>query len=842
MLNLSITLFPIIFIEPASKKITFVVVKTFVMKHHSTSMKIEKKRKSVLHTRNIMFCLIISAGLFSGCSENNHIRQRMEAYNIVWTEQSASSFRSMPLSGTRGYGANIWVQNNALYGYLAGNESYDENGDLLKLGCFRLELSPNPFREGTRFEQTLDPYNGRILVKTESTDGNEAWLTLWYDQTSPDLYIRTETGQETECRLSLATWRTKVDTVALDNWDLPTVSVVRPDSLEIDPATVMLYHQNDNRRLELTTILEKQKMTEYASLVPDVTRDLIFGCIAAGEDMVSVDTKESFDGFSWSGKAVSLQSNGKKKNRLITIHCSTDVQTDADAWIRQMKQSVGESLCRAETSEQQSIKRWNEFWEHGYVFINPDAGSKDEGWQVGRNYQLFRYMLACNEGGKLPLKFNGGIFTVEPVDQSLIKHLPAYDPWWPDKKATPDYRKWGNFFMAQNQRLVGWAGLVSGDRSLMEPSLKYYTDRLKLAEARSRRYWNHGGASFPECLSPYGLPVQRIAAADGSMLYGHLNNHYSMQIEFAFMMIQYCRYSDIDIRNYLPFIESVLRFYDEHYRMEHKKRTGKELGEDGCLVLYPMNSLEAFADVTDPVEVIAGMRKVCEEILRFKGKIPDDTRQYVEQLSKIIPEIPYETRDGVTVIAPARQYEKFFNEWELPEMFTVWPYATFGINNAEATRIAENTWEHVPEKRQNALSFWSWMCTPIYAACMGREADARRLIIEKMSDKNANADFPAFFGPGHDWIPDFNWGASGMIALHKMLVNTAGDSTLLFSAWPKDWDVEYKLYLPKNKFIRGKYTKEKTSVVTDASDEHAFLIRNPGNADAIPFRPEKATQ
>ncbi len=79
----------------------------------------------------------------------------------------------------------------------------------------------------------------------------------------------------------------------------------------------------------------------------------------------------------------------------------------------------------------------------GRSFINIDEGKNDsKSWEVGRNYQLFRYMLACNAHGAWPTKFNGGLLTVDPV--------------YTDKnELTPDYRNWGGgLHTAQNQRLV----------------------------------------------------------------------------------------------------------------------------------------------------------------------------------------------------------------------------------------------------------------------------------------------------------------------------------------------------------------------------------------------------
>ena len=90
-------------------------------------------------------------------------------------------------------------------------------------------------------------------------------------------------------------------------------------------------------------------------------------------------------------------------------------------------------------------------------------------------------MLGCNAYGNVPTKFNGGLFTFDPL------HID------PKQAFTPDYRKWGGGTMtAQNQRLVYWPMLKSGDSDMMPAQFDFYNRMLKNAELRSRVYWRHG--------------------------------------------------------------------------------------------------------------------------------------------------------------------------------------------------------------------------------------------------------------------------------------------------------------------------------------------------------------
>ena len=59
---------------------------------------------------------------------------------------------------------------------------------------------------------------------------------------------------------------------------------------------------------------------------------------------------------------------------------------------------------------------------------------------------------------------------------------------------------------AQNQRLVYWPMLKSGDSNMMVSQFDTYLRMLPNAIARTKYYWGHGGASFCEQIENFGLP------------------------------------------------------------------------------------------------------------------------------------------------------------------------------------------------------------------------------------------------------------------------------------------------------------------------------------------------
>jgi len=101
----------------------------------------------------------------------------------------------------------------------------------------------------------------------------------------------------------------------------------------------------------------------------------------------------------------------------------------------------------------------------------------------------------------------------------------------------------------------------------------------------------------------------------------------------------------------------------------------------------------------------------------------------------------------------------------------------------------------------------SWHQDGIFFARMGMVKEATDYNTKKL--ENSPRRFPTFWGPGHDWAPDHNWGGSGMIGLQEMLMQTIGDRILLLPAWPKNWDVDFKLHAPRQTVVEGSFRNGK---------------------------------
>ena len=84
--------------------------------------------------------------------------------------------------------------------------------------------------------------------------------------------------------------------------------------------------------------------------------------------------------------------------------------------------------------------------------------------------------------------------------------------------------------------------------------------------------------------------------------------------------------------------------------------------------------------------------------------------------------------------------------------------------------------------------------------------------------------FPAFWGPGFDWSPDHNWGGSGMIALQEMLLQEVGDTLYLFPAWPKQWDVSFRLHARGGVTVEAELKDGRVVSAKASSDQKKIVL------------------
>jgi hypothetical protein len=346
----------------------------------------------------------------------------------------------------------------------------------------------------------------------------------------------------------------------------------------------------------------------------------------------------------------------------------------------------------------------------------------------------------------------------------------------------------------------------NGDWDMLQAQVNFYLRILKNAELRSKVYWNHEGACFTEQMENYGLPdyaeygQNRPSGFDQGLEYNAwLEYIWDTVFEFCLMMLEEERYTDKDISRSIPFIESCLQFFDEHYQYLARERGSKALDEGGKLVLYPGSGAETFKMAYNSTSTIAALQTITKRLLELPSTyLTTEKKKKWEELLKRIPDISFGNFNGHITIAPAKMWERV-NNTESPQLYPVFPWGIYSVGKT-GLDTAINTWNY----DTNVIKFRShsgWKQDNIWAARLGLTSEAWRLTSLKL--QNSGRRFPAFWGPGFDWVPDHNWGGSGMIGLQEMLLQTDDKRILLFPAWSKETDVHFKLHAPYNTTVEA---------------------------------------
>ena len=420
-------------------------------------------------------------------------------YNVVWDSPSKDSFDSMPLSGRRGAGANVWVQDGSLWIYLAHNGAYDESGALLKLGALRLSPVGVDWKQPAAFQQTQDPATATIAVESTAKDGTQIKLRLRF--LGETLLVDAAASRALVWEASFATWR-----------DAPHKGRYTGGIADsVTPAGERTRFRPPQRRQPRRGQSARNQHIASAAILNLLANHNFGGALTARGGLSFTEPAavswQTWQGKAWSGKTVPA------KEQILAVTLGAGKYAEPAQWEATARALLVPAARQA--AEAAEDKRWSEFWERSYIIVAPQGTAKDPAFQIGRNYQLFRQMLACNSGGELPLKFNGGIFNTEPHPERIPARLnnPACGTD-AAQGSTPDYRRWGHMFLGQNQRWLGWGAVAAGDADLLEPTIRFYRERLPIAIVRAKNL-KAEGACYPEAL---GLDGTICVAANGQSM------------------------------------------------------------------------------------------------------------------------------------------------------------------------------------------------------------------------------------------------------------------------------------------------------------------------------------
>jgi hypothetical protein len=751
-------------------------------------------KKLILLT--IFFCFIsIVSGHTSNLTEG---LSWLKPYNVIWTTPGGKALNSMP-SGGGNISLNVWTTDNDLLFYIGSSDSWvDGNvpGEVanVKLNRVRLNISPNPFTGN--FCQELDLATNSIRVSGEAVDGTSVCLKVWVDAFRPIVHVEGDASRPVTATVQVETWKGEA---------------------RFDNNSVVWSHRNEGSSRARAASISRQGIQSIESSVPDPIENLTFGGRLSGVGMVADgQTSGEHEGKKFNGWRLRTAKPLKQLNLQATL------RIEQDPTIRIWEKAVADLEDATFTTTIQDWKRttdwWKDFWDRSHIVINPGRPESDPAWQVGRNYQLFRAMLGCNSSGRMPTLFNGGAFLCD---------------------ADPDQRQWGNAgFTAQNQRLVYWPMLKSGDEDLLSVALDFYSRRLPLERAWAKHFWNVEGAVFPEDIDVFGMTV-RLARKDGTCTPECLQYHWTSGMEFALMMLETWRYKASNIKEYIPVAIGMLRFYDQFYRKQNLKNTGSELDTAGHLVIYPGNGLEVYSGARNDAAALSGLMALSDGLLALPGDmLTIGEKTFCREFRSRLATLPTRLWNGYLCLSPAEAWaaERLDSNMELPQLYSVFPFRYYGTGQPDL-ELARNTWLYGYTDAAKQKPYFCWYQGGIFTACLGLTEEAREYALAKFlhpswpspGGKEITKEqvskslwklhwmdtpgwevprYPAFWDcMDFDQRPDMDHGGSAMIQLQEMLMQTIGNQIILLPAWPKEWDVDFKLHAPNNTTVECVFKK-----------------------------------
>ena len=759
----------------------------------------------------------------------------LDACNVVWDSPSKDSGGSMPL-GNGDIGLNAWVEENGdLVFFISKTDSWTDSGRLVKLGQVRVKFDP-PLAVKESFCQELRLSDGSLLIESK-IQNSPFKIRLWVDANRPVIHIEGESKQDMQAQVGLYVWRTtdcdmqKNDNIGyLSGQNAGPVMEKADTVLPQKDNRIVWYHRNEGTIVPLA--MKLQGMESLLPLVHDPILHNTFGGSISGKGMVPAAA----------GEATQALKTAAPTRRLdIAIHL-LGAQTDtAQQWIEKLDAIIAEERkTGSDKAWQAHTKWWQAFWNRSWIHvkapedaapataeqvaarvkerdelqltgssglpghIHPTISDEPAGQLVTRGYALQRFVLAAAGRGAYPVKHDGSIFTVNNRKR--------------DSLIDADYRVHGaNYWFLDAATTMYGPMLRSGDYDLLMPLFKMYCAMVPMAKERTKLQYHHDGLYIPATVYAWGT---------------YQENEYVRWIwhgglELTAKMLDYCEATGDEAflrESLLPLADGVITFYDQHWKRD----------DNGKIRMDPAAALECAHEAVNPLPEIAGLRYVLPRLLALSEKVttPAQRAAWKKTLADV-PEMPMaplkdaaapaqlaiwklppterpEVRmkdEADKKIMVAAEVIKTWQGDDVPDLYAVFPYRLYAFDSKDAD-IGRRTFERWnPAKPRNSYPWegkaGGWRLSPIQAAFVGKAGQAASMVTSNFAAHDPGSRFPAVWGPAQVGINDQSHGGVAMTALQAMLMQVVGKKIYLFPAWPKDWDVNFKLHALYNTTVEG---------------------------------------
>ncbi len=665
--------------------------------------------------------------------------------------------------------------------YVSKTDAWDENARLCKIGRVRVRFDP-PLATKDGFRQELKLRDGVIQIDSK-IQNQAAKVSLWVDADQPMVRIEAEAAVPVSCRAEVELWRLRErplepqEDYGYGDGKSPQAQsyklTVLADVVAASAAPQVVWYHRNTRSL-YPVCLEVQHLESLKGKFTDPLLNLTFGASLRGVDMAKDGEK-------------AIKSSKPAKRQQLAVSVLAERAATPEAWLKDLEKVEKTALRPGfEQARLTTSAWWQAFWNRSWVFLEENADAAKAGGApslVTQGYVLQRFMNAGSGRGGSPIKFNGSIFCVEKV--------PGASPTTAD--GDPDWRNWGGSYWFQNTRLFYWPMLASGDFDMLDPWFRMYRDALPLSKARMQAIYKFtDAASFQETMNFWGMPNNRDYGCThpgpepGNVC---IHRYWSGGMELtAFMLDLYDFKQDPKFvkDTLVPLADPIIAFYDQYW----PKRD-----PNGKIIFDPAQSLEAMPWTINPMPEVAGLRFILPRLLALPQTLTTESqRTRWARMLKEMPPLPVAEVKGVKLLRSSAQ--SGVEASENPELYAVFPYRLFGVGKPDLD-LARTTYA----KRFTRNNF-GWCQDSIQAACLGLGDEAAKQVAERAKRINGGYRFPAMW-TGFDSIPDQDHGVNILTTLQTMLLQADGNKLYVLPAWPRNWNVSFKLHGPSNTTVEG---------------------------------------
>lgn len=715
------------------------------------------------------------------------IQERVSACDITYNVLGQSDRSAMPL-GDGELAVSAWVtEDGVLHCYLSRSDALSELDRTIKLGEIQLRFSPVQFTKEA-YMQKLRLTKGQIQIS-----GRDGMVKLWVARNTHCLCITGQFCKPVVVSAAYHTWRTApyepFGEFQFQHGIQESADVVQ----QVDGKT-LFYHKNSQTFIE--EIAKLQNVSDAQALIPNLLQDRIFGGL--------LDIEQSERTFSI---------------RVLTHSAQQSVEAFCDVLHTRLVH-----MEPLEESERNTQKTWEAYWDKSYIFVDGDPAAENDYLpslepymqepieyscactsQITKAYTLTKYMTACCSGGAMPILYSGMLFNLCPgLDEhyttQTFGRVCTAQPAVHMKNVNPDERSWCREHLWQNVRHPYYSMLERGETEPLRTLFRYYSRFQEINRFRAMRYYHAEGQHNTEMTLSCGLQSPEIYGTNRvNVPDGYAENRWggavdiSPGLELSGLMLDYYFFTGDQAfltATLLPYYYDLLRYIETRFPNI----------ESGKMQIGPLNCIETYRDTINPIPIIAGLHSTIQRVLSIRA-LPERQRLYYLQYQKKLPPIPC----NEDTLLPAEAFQEERYNVEVPELYAIYPFRNY-TQNKPNLELAKRTYSLRTKEygidqpfqiglTPKAPSYSGWQSTGVVAALLGLEEDAAEILRRNCALQNPGTRFPGMWGPIYDAVPDTDHGANILNQLQKMVMQVEGRTIFICPAFPKKWNVAFKLFV-----------------------------------------------